>query len=160
MNIFVKAVLAGLVLYAGICFSQPSAKAKSDSIRAKVLISSGNSYMEKAVYSLVKDSLVARGYGVDIISNRKLTVQDRRNYFVIILFGAVRASDLTPDAKKFVRSQQGTGNESNLLICTIYGERWNTRKQDVNSVASATKTLKPDVVAGKILSNFNAIVAR
>jgi hypothetical protein len=44
-----------------------------------------------------------------------------------------------------------------LLICTTYGEKWDTQKQNVSAVASATKTLKPEIVARKILSNFDAL---
>jgi hypothetical protein len=160
MNVIIKALIAGLFFCAAACFSQIGSAAKPDTVAEKVLISSGNSYMEKAVSSIVKDSLAARGYTVDIVSKRNLNSQDRRNYRVIILFGAVRAADLSEAAKRFVRSLEGTGSASNLLICTIYGERWDTEKQDVNAVASATKTLKPDVVAGKILSNFNAIAGK
>jgi hypothetical protein len=157
MKVFLKALMPGLFFCATTCFSQTGSVTDPDAIPERVLVVMGNSYMEKAVSSIVKDSLTARGYGVDIVSKRKLNSQDKLNYRAVILFSAILAADLAEDAKKLIRSQEGAGRESNLLICTTYGEKWDTQKQNVSAVASATKTLKPEIVARKILSNFDAL---
>jgi menaquinone-dependent protoporphyrinogen IX oxidase len=131
---------------------------KPDTLPKRVLIAMGKSYMEKAVTAIVKDSLIAHGYAVTVISGSALNDQDRRNYRAIILFNAVNAAKLTNAAKKFVRSQEGIGQQSNMLICDVYGEQWNPRKEDISAVASATKNVRPENTAAKIISNFNAIV--
>jgi hypothetical protein len=140
------------------CFSQTDSLMKPDTLPKKVLIAMGKSYMEKAVSAIVKDSLSARGYAVTIVSMKALNDQDRREYRAIILFSAVRAVELTEAAKKFIRSQEGIGEQSNMLICDVYGEQWNPRKEDFSAIASATKNVRPEITAAKIISNFNAIV--
>ena len=140
------------------CFSQTDSLMKPDTLPKRVLIAMGKSYMEKAVSAIVKDSLSARGYAVTVISVNALNDQDRRNYRAIILFNAVSAAELTLAARKFVRSQEGIGQQSNMLICDVYGEQWNPRKEDLSAIASATKNVRPEATAAKIISNFNAIV--
>lgn len=140
------------------CFSQTDSLMKPDTLPKRVLIAMGRSYMEKAVSAIVKDSLSARGYAVTVISMNALNEQERRNYRAIILFSAVSAAELTRTARKFVRSQEGIGEQSNMLICDVYGEQWNPRKEDLSAVASATRNVRPEVTAAKIISNFNAIV--
>jgi menaquinone-dependent protoporphyrinogen IX oxidase len=140
------------------CFSQTDSLMNPDTLPKRVLIAMGKSYMEKAVSAIVKDSLTARGYAVTVISINALNDQERRNYRAIILFNAVSAAELTRTARKFVRSQEGIGQQSNMLICDVYGEQWNPRKEALSAVASATKNVRPEDPAQKIISNFNAIV--
>jgi menaquinone-dependent protoporphyrinogen IX oxidase len=140
------------------CFSQSDSLMKPDTLPKRVLIAMGRSYMEKAVSAIVKDSLSARGYVVTVISIKTLNDQDRRNYRAVILFNAVSAVELTPAARKFVRSQEGAGQQSNMLICDVYGEQWNPRREDLSALASATKNVRPEETAAKIILNFDAIV--
>jgi hypothetical protein len=140
------------------CFSQTDSLMKPDTLPKRVLIAMGKSYMEKAVSAIVKDSLSARGYAVTVISIKTLNDQNRRNYRAVILFNAVSAAELTPAARKFVRSQDGAGQQANMLICDVYGEQWNPRREDLSAVASATKNVRPEETAAKIISNFDAIV--
>jgi menaquinone-dependent protoporphyrinogen IX oxidase len=140
------------------CFSQTDSLLKPDTLPKRVLIALGKSYVEKVVSAIVKDSLSARGYAVTVISINALNDQERRNYRAIILFNSVKAAELTRTARKFVRSQEGIGEQSNMLICDVYGEQWNPRKEDLSAVASATKNVRPEETAAKIISNFNAIV--
>ncbi|HUI92041.1 MAG TPA: hypothetical protein VLX68_07330 [Chitinivibrionales bacterium] len=151
LSAFIAAVCCGA------CLAQTDSL-KPDTLPKQVLIAMGKSYMEKAVSAIVKDSLTARGYGVTIISIRTLNDRERRNYRAVILFNAVAAAKLTETAEKFVRSQEGIGQQSSLLICDIYGEQWNPRREDVSAVASATKTMRPEDTAAKIIANFNAMV--
>jgi hypothetical protein len=95
---------------------------------------------------------------VTIISIKTVGDQDRRNYRAAILFNAVNTAELTPAARKFVRSQEGSGQQSNMLICDVYGEQWNPHREDLSAVASATKNVRPEETAAKIISNFDAIV--
>jgi hypothetical protein len=139
-------------------FSQADSLMRPDTLPKKVLIAMGKSYMEKAVSAIVKDSLAARGYAVTVISIRALNDQERRTYRAVILFNAVSAAKLTEAARKFVRSQEGIGQQSNMLICDIYGEQWNPRREDVSAVASATKNVRPEETAAKIILNLNAII--
>jgi hypothetical protein len=140
------------------CFSQTDSLLKPDTLPKSVLIATGKSYMEKAVSAIVKDSLSARGYAVNVVSIKTINAQDRRNYRAVILFNAVSAAELTSAARKFVRSQEGAGQQSNMLICDVYGEQWNPRREDLSAVASATKNVRPEETAAKIISNFDAIV--
>jgi hypothetical protein len=140
-----------------------AAGAPSDSTAAipnNVLIAMGASYLENAVSTIVKDSLGAAGYGVTIINAKNLNRQERRDFAAIILFNAVKSRELTQIARKFVKSIEGSPAESNLLICSVFGERWDNNTQGVNAVASATKTLNPNIMAGKVLAEVRLILGK
>jgi hypothetical protein len=123
-----------------------------------VLIAKGNSYLENAVSAIIKDSLAAWKYDVTVISDRMLNKQDRRDYQAIILFRAIKSAALGPVSRKFVESLGKSTAESNLLICTVFGEKWKSGDQGADAVASATKTLRPGIVAAKILAEVRLIL--
>ncbi len=150
-------LLLGILVSALPAFSQSDSTLPRDTLPLNVLIAMGTSYLEQAVSAIVKDSLQARGYQVTIVNIKTLGRQNRRKYRAAILFNAVKSSELTPVARKFVRSQEGPGAESNLLICDVDGEAWNGERQGVNAVASATVKMRPEEVAARVLMNFDAI---
>ncbi len=147
-----------LLAFSGL--GQTDSMPPGDTLPLNVLISMGSSYMEKAVSAIVKDSLELRGYNVTVIDNKTLAGQDRRLYRMVILFSAIKANRLTRTAEKFVRSQSGFGEESNLLICDILGQKWQPSRQSLDAVATATMRIRPEETASRILANFDSLAAR
>jgi menaquinone-dependent protoporphyrinogen IX oxidase len=140
--------------------AQTDSTLPDDTLPLSVLIAMGTSYMEKTVSAIVKDSLESRGYEVVIVDIATLGQQDRRQYRAVILFSAIKASQLTETARKFVQSQAGPGEESNMLVCNILGEAWKPGLRGMDAVASATKRVRPEDVAARIVANFESLVAK
>jgi menaquinone-dependent protoporphyrinogen IX oxidase len=140
--------------------AQTDSTAANDTLPLKVLIGMAASYMEKTVSAIVKDSLESRGYEVTIVDIATLAGQDRRLYRVVILFSAIKSSQLTQTARRFVQSQAGQGEESNMLVCNILGEAWQPGHRAMDAVAAATKRVRPEDIAARIVANFDGLVAR
>jgi|GEM_PF-2659870 hypothetical protein len=141
-------------------FSQADSMQPRDTLPSKVLIATASSYLENAVSAIVKDSLRARGYEVTIADNGALAGLDRRRYRAVILFSAVKQSKLTRTASKFMRSQIGPGEESNMLVCNVLGEPWDGADERVSGIASATKRVDPAEIAARVVANFDNVVGR
>ncbi len=150
-------LVLGILFCAMPALSQSDSTPSRDTLPLNVLIAMGTSYLEQAVSAIVKDSLQSRGYQVTIVNIKTLGRQNRRRYRAVILFNAVKSSQLTPVARKFVRSQEGPGGESNMLICDVDGEAWKGEREEVDAVASATVKMRPQEVAARVLTNFDAI---
>jgi hypothetical protein len=152
--------LALALLLALPCHAQTDSSQHVDTLPLRVLIAMGPSYLENAVSAIVKDSLQARGYEVTIVSNSVLGAQDRRRYRAFILFSAVRESKLTRTAQKLMRSQDGPGQISNMLVCDVLGEPWKGGHEEMSGVASATQRVKPEDIAVRIVANFDSIFVK
>jgi hypothetical protein len=151
----VKASLASLILLA-VCpvSGQPDSAAFVKDAPNKILIAKEDSYLEKSVISLIVDSLSEKGCIVDIIALQDLNKQNRRDYSVVVLFNAIKRDRINSAVNKYIKTTENYGTQSNLLICTVYGEKWQGKEPAVNAVTSATKTLKPEIVAARVLSNI------
>jgi menaquinone-dependent protoporphyrinogen IX oxidase len=135
-------------------FAQPDSAAFVKETPAKILIAKGDSYLEKTVASLIVDSLSETGCIVKIITVQDLNKQNRQDYAAIILFNAIKRDRINSAVNKYIKTTENYGTQSNLLICTVYGEKWQGKEPAVNAVTSATKTLKPEIVAARVLSNI------
>jgi len=160
MKLIVPMYLALVLFLASPCLAQTDSSQHVDSLPPRVLIAMGPSYLENAVSAIVKDSLRARGYEVAIVNNSVLGGQDRRLYRALILFSAVKESKLTRTAQKLMRSQEGPGEESNMLVCDVLGEPWKGGREAVSGVASATKRVKPEDIAVRVVANFDSIFVK
>jgi hypothetical protein len=160
MRPFVPIYLALGLFLVSQCPAQTDSAQHADTLPLKVLIAMGPSYLENAVSAIVKDSLQARGYEVTIVSNSVLGSQDRHRYRAFILFSAVRESKLTRTAQRLMRSQEGPGEASNMLVCDVLGEPWKGGHEEVSGVASATKRVKPEDIAARVVANFDSIFVK
>lgn len=121
----------------------------------KVLIVKANTYLENMVAGALTDSLAKRGITVETISISKLDKKNQAEYSTIIVFSALKASgQLDPIIKRYI-SAKSSGPVSNIMICTVYGEKWaGIPRKTTDAVSAATKTLDPTVVANRILEKF------
>jgi hypothetical protein len=154
MKPHMTAFIIGLFLFYSCSVAQTDSAAGEAAMPVKVLIAKGNSYLENAVAAMINDSLTAQGRQVTIIDLKKINNQNRGEFKVVVLFNAIKASTIGPTVSKFVRSTEDYGSGSNLLICNVYGDKWENKPSDVSAVTSATKTLKPGLVASKVLANI------
>jgi menaquinone-dependent protoporphyrinogen IX oxidase len=139
-------------------FAQPDSTASVKETPVKILIAQGESYLEKTVSSLIADSLSKTGCAVKIIALQDLNKQNRQDYSAIILFSAIKHDRINSAVNKYIKTTENYGTQSNLLICTVYGEKWQGKEPAVNAVTSATKTLKPENVAARVLSNIRMAI--
>ena len=126
--------------------------APTDSTPSKtVLLVKGNSYWEKTVGTLVVEKLTARGFTVVVANIKNVSVQNPRMYAYTILFGAVETQKrLSPEARTYVTVNGGS--LSNILIARVFGQAWNPKEKTVDAVTTATKSLDPEVVSDKIVT--------
>jgi hypothetical protein len=121
-------------------------------VSMNVLIVKGNSYLENTVTKIVQDSLSRLGFSVNSVPLKKLGSENPANYKAIIVFSAIKVSgQLDPLVKKFIDTKSNDPS-SNVMICTVYGERWGGARVKTDAVSAATKTLNPAAVAAKIVS--------
>lgn len=160
MRSIIPQCLALALFLAWPCPAQIDSSQHLDTLPLKVLIAIGPSYLENAVSAIVKDSLQARGYEVVIVNNSVLGAQDRRRYKAFILFSAARESKLTRAAQKLMRSQDGPGEASNMLVCDVLGEPWKGGHEEMSGVASATQRVKPEDIAARVVANFDSIFVK
>jgi hypothetical protein len=125
------------------------------SIPKTVLIVKNDSYLENTVSAILKDSLSAQGYVIKMIPPASLTSEQPSNYRATFIMNAIKASKVSGIVRSYVRSQ--VSENSNILICTVYGEEWKSGLKRSDAVTSATTTLSPAGVAAKILSSFEKI---
>ena len=118
-----------------------------------VLVVKGNSYLENAVTKIIADRLSQQGISVKQIALTKLPKENYGAYRAILIFHAIQASGLLdPIARDFIASKSSSPS-SNIMICTVFGEKWQGKKSSVDAVSAATKTFNPEMVAQKILIN-------
>jgi|GEM_PF-3058431 hypothetical protein len=157
----VLAALAALlfVFFAHRLFAQNDSSGFDKAISSRnVLLVKEDTYLETAVGKILIDSLARKGFQVKTISQSSLLKENSGAYRVIMIFSAIKSSGLTAPVKKFMNSNSGT--PSNVLISSVYGEPWNKYKKSVDAVASATKTLNPEMVAAKLIAYFNGIIEK
>ena len=117
-----------------------------------VLIVKGDSYMENAVTKILKDSLGRQGVTVETARIKKLSSKNSADYTAIIVFSAIKASgQLDPVVRRYMETK-GNDPTSNIMVCTVIGEKWSGAAEKEDAVSAATKTLNPVVVAAKIMS--------
>jgi hypothetical protein len=142
----------------GIC-AQNDSSHQTDTIPLKsVLLVKGDSYLERAVGKIVIDSLTHQGYSVKTIRHNSLTSENSAAYYITIIFNGVKSSELIAPVREYVNSRGKA--PSNALISTVYGEQWRKNKPTVDAVASATKTLDPELVAAKIIAYVDRNIER
>jgi len=119
-----------------------------------VLVAKGNSYLEDAVTKVLTDRLAEKGISVKQIPLTKLSEENSGDYRAVLIFNAIRASgQVDPIARAFINSKSDHPS-SNVMICTVYGERWHGKRPTVDAVSAATKTLNPEMLAQKILMDI------
>ena len=155
-NLFSRTLIIGsvqlfLILFVNAVFAQntPEAPADSNSLK-RVLMVKNDSYLETAVGKIIIDSLTRKGFSVKTIRQNSLINENSGAYSVIMIFNAIKPSGLTAPVKQFMNATNKS--QSNVLISTVYGEPWNKNKKSVDAVASATKTLNPEMVAAKLIA--------
>jgi len=116
-----------------------------------VLVVKGNSYLENAVTKIITDRLAGQNVTVKQIALANLSKENYGAYRAVLIFNAIRASgQVDPIARAFINSKSDHPS-SNIMICTVYGERWHGKAPTVDAVSAATKILNPEMVAQKIL---------
>jgi hypothetical protein len=123
-----------------------------------VLLVKEDTYLETAVGRILIDSLTQKGFTVKTISQSSLPNENSVAYRVIIILNAIKPSGLTAPVKQFMNATNKS--QSNVLISTVYGEPWFKNKQSEDAVATATKTLNPEMLAAKLLAYVNSIIER
>jgi hypothetical protein len=123
-----------------------------------VLIVKENSYLETAVGKILIDTLTQKGFHLKTISQSSLPNENSGAYRIIIILNAIKPSGLTAPVKQFMNATNKA--QSNVLISTVYGEPWFKNQQSEDAVATATKTLNPEMLAAKLLAYVNSIIER
>jgi hypothetical protein len=124
----------------------------------KILIAKTDTYLENTVAALISDSLSSPSCIVTSIPLRTLSRQNRRDFTVIVLFNAVKQGQINSAVNKYIRSTENSQTPSNLLICTVYGEKWKGKETAADAVTTATKTLNPVLVAARVLTNIRLAI--
>jgi hypothetical protein len=145
-------------LVAGSAFAQPDSGAFGKQPPAKILIAKTDTYLENTVATLISDSLSSPDCIVTTIPLSKLVEQNRQDFTIIILFNAVKRDKINPAIDKYIKTTENPGTPSNLLICTVYGEKWMGKETATDAVTSATKTLNPELVASRVIANIRFIL--
>jgi len=70
------------------------------------------------------------------------------------------AAPADSSARKFASGVLEGATASNILICTVYGDLWNPKKASMDAVTGPTKTIKPMVIAGKIMQRLDTVFSR
>ena len=120
-----------------------------------VLLVKGTSWLENAVARVLCDSLDKKGFYVTVIQTASLGNRNPSNFCATIIFNGIKGSGLSGPVKEYTRTLGQT--PSNVLICTVYGERWNGGNARVDAVAAATRSLNPASVASRILAAFSSL---
>jgi menaquinone-dependent protoporphyrinogen IX oxidase len=134
--------------------SDSVASVKEASVR--ILIAKGHSYLENTVAALIADSLPE--YTVTAIPLQELAQQNRQDYEVIVLFNAIHRDRINSAVDKYIKTTENYGTHSNLLICTVFGEKWKGKEIAMDAVTTATKTLNPETVASRVLANIRLAI--
>jgi hypothetical protein len=131
---------------------EPS-KTNSKQQARSVLIAKGNSYLENAVTGIIMDSLLRRSVNGHTIDLKTLKTVTPGKYDAVVIFNAVKSSKLPRSVQMFIKRTPAPGKNptSNVLICTVRGNRWNPETPPVDGVAGATQTLNINEVAGNVL---------
>jgi hypothetical protein len=124
----------------------------------RILLARGNSYLENAVSGIIVDSLFRRGYSVTVLDVKSLVNEDPNVYRASIIFNGVISSRLFEPVAGYTSNFKD--RESNILICTAYGERWDGKKVEPDAVTAATKSLDPAEVTAKVLKNIYDILGK
>jgi hypothetical protein len=147
-----------LLLIACPVFSQPDSAVSVSDGTVRILIAKGNSYMENTVAALISDSLPSPAYSVTAIPLQDLPKQNRQDFSVIVLFNAIKRDQINSAVNKYIKTTENYGTRSNLLICTVYGERWKGKEAAEDAITTATKTLNPGSVASRVLANIRLAI--
>ncbi|MBN1128233.1 MAG: hypothetical protein JXA71_04570 [Chitinispirillaceae bacterium] len=129
--------------------------------RTTVLIAKGDSYLENAVTTMIVEKLSGRAITVVTVDLKTLSTTVPAEYGAVVVFNAVKSSRLNRSVRKFLHRFTATNRslESNMLICTVHGNLWNSENSTVDAVAGATKTLDPPVVANRIVKRIDEVLA-
>jgi hypothetical protein len=128
--------------------------------RKTVMIATGGSYLENAVVKILADSLSHRGIPIKTTDLQGLSQESSTSYAAVLVFGAVTPEKLVDPVNKFASGVLDGGMASNILFCTVYGDLWDPKKATIDAVTGPTKTLKPIVIAGKIMERLNRVFDR
>jgi hypothetical protein len=138
-------------------FSQADSIPRDTSSKSnKILLAKGNTFLEDLVAKIVKDTLTARGFSVKVIDTKYIADEQPAVYRVSIVFSGIKGDHLFDPVSRYATGFKD--QKSNLLICTAYGDRWDSKKLAVDAVTAATKTLDPDEVAANLLKNIYSII--
>lgn len=159
MKLRLQTIHTVLVLFVFFVFAQNNPDIQTEKSPPKnVLLVRGDSYLETAVGRILIDSLARKGFTVKTIGQKSLNSENSGGYRVIIIFNALKSAGLTAPVKKLIDATSKA--QSNVLISTVYGEPWDKNKQSADAVATATKTLNPEILAVKLLTYVNSIVEK
>jgi len=135
--------------------------APADSSARKIaLIATSGSYLENAVIKIIADSLSRRGITVKTTDLQGLSRESSTSYATILVFGAAKKEKLADPVNKFALGVLEGATASNILICTVYGDLWDPKKASMDAVTGPTKTIKPMVIAGKIMQRLDTVFSR
>jgi hypothetical protein len=154
------AAIAGVLFFGGNAWSQSGSDSAAQAARTvpdTVLIAKGNSYLENAVARIVVDSLQRKGVRVKIVSVKTIRSYDPRAYRAAVIFSGVRSGRTADSVREFVL--RSSDPNSKILISTVYGEPWQDGGQSGDAVAAATRTLRPETIAVRILGFINRTLA-
>jgi hypothetical protein len=127
--------------------------------RKAILIAKGNSFLEEAVTKIIIDNFKSKGFRIKVSDIKELNAVVRKDYSVVLVFNAVKSSELAAPVKKFfsgIMDKEGNA-ESKILICSVYGELWDPKKAGVDAVTGPTRTLNPAVISEKIIQKIDAV---
>jgi hypothetical protein len=151
-------LLSLFIPVAGPVFAQPDSVVFVKEGPAKILIAKSDSYLENTVATLITDSLSSSDCIVTTIPLADIVKQNRQDFAIIILFNAIKRDKINPTIDKYIKTTENPGTPSNLLICTVYGEKWKGKETSTDAVTTATKTLSPQLVASRVIANIRFIL--
>ncbi|OGS35581.1 MAG: hypothetical protein A2293_07485 [Elusimicrobia bacterium RIFOXYB2_FULL_49_7] len=156
----VKSVLAAFALLTLVAIplsaKDTSAVKKAAPTNKKVLLVKSSSDLEKKVAAAIADSLLARGYTLDIIPLDNLDKAEPKEYAATLVFSGVVATKLFEPVSRY--ADELMRQKRTVILCTLYGEQWDEGPSTLDAVTSATKAIDPAVVVGNILRNFDKTV--
>ena len=151
-------VLVTAAILIGITVAQVNTTGLSELKRHSLLIVHGDTYFENAVVTILKDSLDKRGDTILVASINKMTAIPSRKFGAVVMLHAIDKTQLSSAAQEFLKRYPDEYTNTNVLVCNVRGEKWTSSASEVNTVTSATKPFKPDIVAAKILRSINQIL--
>ena len=146
----ISAVLVAVV--AAIAQPKDSADYHADS----VLIVKGKSWFEDTVVKIAVAKLAEEEIGVRVVNIADADYVRGSRYGVAVLVHAIKAFDLSTDYAAFLGryNNNGTDDETNVIVATLSGDPWQKGKKVVDAIAGATKPYKPEAVALRIVSQI------
>ncbi|MBL8028247.1 MAG: hypothetical protein JNL74_17620 [Fibrobacteres bacterium] len=130
----------------------------SDTANVKsVLIAKSNSWIENKVSALLTDSLVKIGYKVTTLDVKAISGENAGDYFITVVFDGIKSAKFIEPLYKY--SNDVKVKKVNFFLFRITGDIHDLNT-NIDAFTAATKTIKPQSVADKIISTIMKVSAK